>query len=88
MSRLVVGPDTAWVEADGVVYAAHLPDGPPMVLEGPGAVVWRAVLGGGTVPEVVDRVAAEVGESAGAVAADVAAFLDQLLDAGVLARDP
>ncbi|MGG5259343.1 PqqD family protein [Phycicoccus avicenniae] len=87
MSRVVVAADVAWVEAEDVVYAARLPDGPPLVLEGPGAVVWHALLPGGTVDEVAERVAQRVGVSAEAVLLDVAGFLDGLLRAGVAAQE-
>lgn len=73
-----------WVDDDDTVYVAALPDGPPLVLEGSGALVWRAVLGGGTVDEAVERVAAAAGESAAAVAAGVRGFVDDLVAAGVL----
>lgn len=83
MSRVAVAPHVAWVEDEGVVYVAALPDGPPLVLEGPGAVVWHALLPGGSVDDVAERVAAEVGASADAVVLDVAGFLDDLVRAGV-----
>ena len=67
------------MEQDGIVYVAALPDGPPLVLEGSGALVWRALLGGGTVDEVVTRVAEAAGESAAAVAPAVTRFLDDLV---------
>lgn len=73
-----------WVEHGAAVYVASLPDGPPLVLEGTGALVWRAVLGGGGIDDVVVRVAAGAGESAEAVAAGVTAFVDGLVAAGVL----
>lgn len=87
MSGLRVHPDAAWVETDGVVYAAPLPDGPPVVLDGPGAVVWRALVPGGSLGDVVDRVAAEVGASAEVVAADVVTFVDQLVDGRLVAHE-
>lgn len=73
-----------WVEQDGRVYVAALPDGPPLVLEGSGSLVWRAVLGGGTVDDVVERVASAAGESAGTVAVAVTGFVEDLVAAGVL----
>ena len=73
-----------WVERDDAVYVAALPDGPPLVLEGSGSLVWRALLDGGTVAEVVDRVAEATGESAAAVAPAVTRFLGDLSAAGVL----
>jgi hypothetical protein len=83
-----LSPRTGWVEEDGTVYVAALPDGPPLVLEGPGALVWWAVLDGGGLDDVVARVADGAGASVELVAPDVAAFLDQLVGAGVLDVDP
>ena len=68
------------------VIPAPLPDGPPLVLDGPAVVAWHAVLEGGTLDEVVARVAAETGESVADVADGVAAFVDGLVAAGVLER--
>ncbi len=73
-----------WVEQDGRVYAAALPDGPPLVLEGSGSLVWHAVLEGGTLDDVVERVAEAAGESAGTVAAPVTGFVEDLVAAGLL----
>ncbi len=87
MSGLAVSHLAAWLEEDGVVYAAPLPDGPPVVLDGPGAVVWRAVLPGGSLEDVVARVSAEVGASPEVIAADVAAFVDQLVAGGLVTHD-
>ncbi len=74
-----------WLEHGGAVYVAPLPDGPPLVLEGSSALVWAAVVEGGRVDDLVDRVAQAAGESAEAVAPGVAAFVDGLVAAGVLA---
>jgi hypothetical protein len=81
-----VADTTGWVEADGVVYVAALPDGPPLVLDGHGAVVWGALVPGGSVDDVTARVAATVGESAAVVGPDVARFVGSLVDAGVVAQ--
>ncbi|NHA68794.1 PqqD family peptide modification chaperone [Phycicoccus flavus] len=83
---LVLAAQAGWVEADEVVYAAVLPDGPPLVLQGSGALVWHAALPGGSLEEVVGRVAAAAGTSADVVAADVAAFVDALVTVGLLVR--
>ncbi len=78
-----------WLDWHGAVYVAALPDGPPLVLEGSGALVWSALLDGGTVDDVVARVAEASAESAEAVAPAVGAFVDDLVAAGVLDRlDP
>lgn len=84
MRTLRIGHRCGWVEQGGIVYAAHLPDGPPLVLDGSGAVVWAALVEGGTLEDLVARVAAATGESAQVVAAGVEGFVDGLLAAGVL----
>lgn len=85
---VLVPPSTGWVERAGVVYAARLPDGPPLVLAGPGAVVWQALVAGGPVTEVEHRVAVATGESVADVAAGVRGFLAGLADAGVVVLAP
>jgi hypothetical protein len=82
----LVAAHTAWVERDGTVYAAPLPDGPPFVLAGPGAAIWLALAEGGTLDEVTHRVADDVGSAAEVVAADVATFVTGLVDAGLVVR--
>ncbi|MFQ6173050.1 PqqD family protein [Oryzobacter sp. R7] len=84
--RLVVPPSTGWVQWGDTVYPAALPDGPPLVLTGPGAVVWNAVVEGGTLAEVVERVAARVGQPVEEVAPGVEEFVAGLVAAGVVAR--
>lgn len=83
-----VPPSTGWVERDDVVYAARLPDGPPLVLAGPGALVWHAVVPGGALDEVVARVATATGESAEGVRAGVEGFVAGLVAAGVVVVAP
>jgi hypothetical protein len=84
--ELLVAADTAWVEREGTVYAAPLPDGPPFVLAGAGAAIWLALAEGGTLDEVTRRVADDVGSAAEVVAADVATFVSDLVDAGLVVR--
>ena len=84
--ELLVAARTAWVELDGTVYAAPLPDGPPFVLADAGAAIWLALAEGGTLDEVTRRVADDVGSAAEVVAADVAAFVTGLVEAGLVAR--
>lgn len=84
MTTLRIGRRCGWVEHGGTVYAARLPDGPPLVLDGSGAVVWAALVDGGTLEAVVARVADATGVSADVVAADVEGFVDGLLAAGVV----
>jgi hypothetical protein len=84
--EVVVPARTGWVEHHGTVYPARLPDGPPLVLADTGAVVWHAVLAGGTFAQVVERVAEQVGRQAEEVGPGVAEFVDGLVAAGVLER--
>ena len=79
-----VPESTGWVRAAGTVYAAHLPDGPPLVLAGPGALVWDAVAAGGCLEDVVARVAETTGESVAAVRPGVESFVAGLAEAGVV----
>ena len=64
MTTYRIADDVAWVSRedldDGAVptaYAAHLPDGPPITLEGSACVVWLAVADGGTLvqPALTER---------------------------------
>ncbi len=87
MTRLRVADACGWVEHSGTVYVAALPDGPPLVLEGSGALVWAAVLPGGTLEEVVARVAGGAGQSAAVVGPGVGGFVDGLVAAGVVVVD-
>jgi Coenzyme PQQ synthesis protein D (PqqD) len=86
--ELLVAAHTAWLERDGTVYAAPLPDGPPFVLAGPGAAIWLALTDGGTLDEVTRRVADDVGSPVEVVAADVAAFVAGLVEAGLVVQRP
>jgi Coenzyme PQQ synthesis protein D (PqqD) len=83
-----VPASTGWVELEGTVYAARLPDGPPVVLTDAAALIWDVVLDGGTVEQVVAEVAAATGESATTVEPAVVAFVSGLVDAGVLSLVP
>ena len=82
--RLRVSPDVAWVEDDGAVYLARVPEGPPLVLDGSGVLIWRALVAGGTVAEVRARVAADAGVSPEVVADDVTAFVARLVSGGLV----
>jgi hypothetical protein len=74
--------------ADAVtrVYVASLPDGPLLCLEGPAALIWTEAVAVGD-SSVAARVADAVGVSLDEVAQDVARFLDDLVDRGLLVDD-
>jgi hypothetical protein len=84
MSSFSVAERVGVVEQDDDIYVAHLPDGPILSLTGTAAFVWRAALDGPT-EGIADRVAAAAGLPADDIAADVAAFVETLQSAGLLA---
>lgn len=57
---------------------------PPAVMEGTGAAVWQAIGDGGTLAEVTARVAATYEVPPAAIEADVAAFVESLLELGLV----
>ena len=67
----------------GAVYVALLPDGPPVVLDGTAALIWREAVADDAGP-VVTRVAARAGVPEDEVRADVEAFLADLVLRGLL----
>lgn len=85
--RVLVPPSTGWVEWGDTVYPAVLPDGPPLVLRG-GSLVWTALVEGGTVADVVRRVAEAADRPEAEVAPGVEQLVDGLVAAGVLELRP
>jgi Coenzyme PQQ synthesis protein D (PqqD) len=84
MTRYTCPPGVA-AETDGdAVYAARLPDGPIMVLDGVAAVIWEEACASDE--DVVARVAERTGVTPAEVADSVAEFLAQLVRAGLLAE--
>jgi hypothetical protein len=80
--------DVAVVASDERVVVLDLSDpatARPLVMEGPGAAIWRALDEPGTTAEVSARVAADFGIPAAEVRADVESFLS-LLEAQGLVR--
>jgi hypothetical protein len=88
MSGYRVAPDVAWVEVahtpEPQAVAARVPDGPPLALHGPSAVIWLSAAEGGDASEVVDRVALATGEHPETVEQSVLDFLDDLVARGLL----
>jgi hypothetical protein len=70
---------------DGVVvYLAPLPDGPVQVLNGVGSLIWLEATSSETAEIVLERVAALVDRPPDTIRADVASFLAQLVEAGLI----
>ncbi len=88
MTTYRVAPDVAWVEVAGSpqpeAVAARVPDGPPLALLGPSAVIWLSVVEGGDAREVVDRVADATGQFRETVEEGVCGLLEDLVARGLL----
>lgn len=65
------------------LYAARLPDGPIISLDEVSTLIWRAA-GEGSRAEVITTVAEATGQNPDAVAPHIHAFLDDLIDRGLL----
>lgn len=83
MTRLRPAPGVGTVESDDTVYAAPLPDGPIVVLDGVAALIWFEAVAGerGTIAE---RVAATTDVAPDAIRAEVEAFVADLVARGLL----
>jgi hypothetical protein len=77
----------AVVEDEAVVYAATLPDGPIVVLDGGAAAIWVEACAGDR-SSIADRVAAATGAPVDEIRAAVHAFVDELVERGLLTADP
>jgi hypothetical protein len=78
--------DTVEGDAD-VVYASTLPDGPPVVMGGTAALIFVVAADGGTLDEVVDRVAEAADLPPADVRPDVVQFVEHLVTLGLLTHD-
>lgn len=83
MTGYAVPPEVAVVEEDDVVYAAILPDGPIVVLDGIAGAIWSEA-GGGPSSTIADRVSALTGASVADIRIEVEAFIEELVRRGLL----
>jgi hypothetical protein len=86
---ITVADDVAWLDVNvvgDVVYATTLPDGPPVVLRETARLIFTAAAAGGTLEEIVDRVAEDSGADLEDLRDDVESFVAQLVTLGLLAR--
>lgn len=74
----------AVVEEGDVVYAAHLPRGPIVVLDGVAGVIWEEACAG-PASTIAERVAEVTDAAAGDIRADVDAFVAELVQQDLLA---
>jgi hypothetical protein len=81
-----VGPGVAATTFEERVYVAHLPDGPIQILDGTAALIWSRAL---AVPRsrLAAAVADEVEGDPATVRAEVAAFVDHLIQEGLLVEE-
>ncbi len=83
---LRVATGLAQLDRDGVVYVASLPGGPITVLEGTAASIWVHASGHARA-EVVEGLAEELGVEISEIEGDVEAFIDTLLERGLLVEE-
>lgn len=87
MSRFTVPDHVGVVETNDAVFVARLPDGPIIRLSGTAATIWKAALENGD--DLVSSVSAIVGVPEHVIAADVEAFIADLVERGlVMNREP
>lgn len=80
------GPDVAWREAGDDIVVLDVPQSVYFGLNRTGALLWRRLVddAGATVPELVDALAAGDGVPREQATTEVAAFLGDLREAGLL----
>lgn len=83
MSGYRRAPGVGTVDHGDIVYAAHLPDGPIVVLDGVAALIWTEACAGDR-ESIADRVADATDAAPDAIRADVEAFVADLLTRGLL----
>lgn len=86
MSGFHASPGVAIIEESGSIYAALLPDGPILVLDGVAALVWDAARRSERAA-VADEVAEATGADVDAIRPVIDAFIDDLVDRGLLVAD-
>lgn len=85
MTRLGPSPGVGVVVDGATVYAAPLPDGPIVVLDGGAGAIWIAACGGDR-SSIVDRVAALTGAPAEDIRDEVDLFVEDLVRRGIMAE--
>lgn len=70
----------------GIVYAAPLPDGPIVVLEGIAALIWSEACGAAR-GAVTAAVAEKTDQDAASIATEIDRFIDEMLTRGLLVED-
>jgi hypothetical protein len=93
VTRYRIADDVAWVSQEDLdidwvpsAYAARLPHGQPMTLEGPACLVWLSLADGGTLDEIVTATAAMSDTDVDHVRSDVVAMVEALVEGGLATR--
>ena len=91
MTTYRIDDDVAWVSREDLdeggapmAYAASLPAGRPMSLEGSACLVWLAVADGGTLDQIVDATALMADAEPAAIRDDVRTLLESLVAGGLV----
>ena len=91
MTRYRIADDVAWVSDASLdagtvpsAYAARLPQGPPVSLDGPACVVWLALVEGGTYDEIAAAAAQMWDTDAQSISGDVIALVEELVRVGLV----
>jgi hypothetical protein len=94
VTRYRVADDVAWVSQhdldagdEPTAYVARLPNGPPILLEGSGCLVWLALADGGSMDELVAAVTVMSGASTDEITDDVASLVDLLVAIRIVRED-
>ena len=83
---LVRGPDVAVESREGVVYVSRVPEGPIVVLRDVAALIWEEAQRSDP-RSIADRVADRTARTVDEIEEDVAAFVSELVDGGLLVRE-
>jgi hypothetical protein len=86
MSRLRPAANVGSLELGEMVYAAPLPEGPIVVLDGGAAAIWLAACTGPR-ETIAERVASMTGATVTEVGRYAEAFVDELLQRKLLVAD-
>ncbi|WP_173921747.1 PqqD family protein [Agromyces sp. Marseille-P2726] len=84
MTGLRPTPGVGTLEGDGIIYAARLPDGPIVVLDGIAALIWNEACSGDQAT-IAERVAEVTDAAADDIRAHVDDFVANLVERRLLA---
>ena len=94
MTKFRIADDVAWLSREDLddgtspmAYAALLPRGRPMSLEGSACLVWLAVADGGTWEQILTATALMADIEPAEISDDVRALIDSLVAAGLVQAD-